>query len=112
METITSKYMFKQDERTDLASQTTEVALDDKVIVWIGTQLKGMLRDELLKLLHENVHSFAEESSKMEGVNKQVIEHQLAINLKHNLVRSKKCWTTLKRNNNGIQSAATFRLKQ
>lgn len=48
--------------------------------------MKGKFKEDLIKILQDNIVSFAEQSHPMIGIKRHIIEHQLAINPKANLV--------------------------
>lgn len=96
MENVTPKVQFKTKGRLEPTSQTEEVALNERVKVYIRSQLSNRRRG-LIRLLQKNISTFSEELDSIEGISRQVIEHQPVANPKANPIRQKMQQLRLKR---------------
>lgn len=81
MANITPKNQLKMNYKEEPTSKTETIELEGGVKVQVGSQLKVETRKELIHLLQQNTNSFSTESSIMECIHQDHIEHQLSMNL-------------------------------
>lgn len=80
MQSTIPRYILKNEEKEEAASQVEEMAIGDKIKIKINFQLTNDHKKKLRSLLQENINNFTEHSGRMFEIDCSIIEHSLEAN--------------------------------